>query len=338
LLFFLFVFSRVFSAEHASADHLHSYTAQSELSVDTDASVPELDWPGVEEVNLTHSYLSSTVEDISRRIDMFFGKERAYEESTGTYVQARSNIIINQDGGADYDLKFRVKLRLPQLKSKYRLLLENDKGQGLSDAFNRDSKGSDLTDEFESSDLSASLQYLFKQTDRLNISLRPGVKFSDPVDAFLRLRMAKTIDFTEQWSSRGTGEFGYFTEEGLRNDWKLEFERKTGYRNFFRTTSNASWREDSPGNWFLAQTLLFTHILNPRSSLAYEVGLTGETKSTLHNTSYFGNVRYRRNIHRGWLFMELRPRIVFAKENNYDEELSLVLTLEVLFGEKYAHE
>ena len=66
--------------------------------------------------------------------------------------------------------------------------------------------------------------------------------------------------------------------------------------------------------------------MNPRSSVAFEVGVTGETRPTLRNTSYFGNIRYRRDVHQGWLFMEISPRVIFARDNDYDEDVSLALT------------
>lgn len=335
ILWFL-ITGLVLLPEISFADHLHDYENQTEP--DDSRFAPELTWYGVDKVNRTHSYLSSSIENFSQRIDLFFGENRVYEEATGTYVQVRSSAVLDQKGNVDYDLKFRAKLRLPQLKSRFRLVFETDDEQGLVDDFDQDSKDRSLINELESKDISASLQYILKQTNYLNVSLRPGVKLSDPLEAFIRARVSRTVQLTDRWLSRGTGEFGYFTEEGWGNDWKLEIERRTGSQNFFRTASNARWREDNPGNWFLSQTLLFTHILNPRSSLAYSIGLTGETRPSLHNETYFANVRYRRDIHRGWLFMELKPQVTFAKENNYDEDVSLLLTLEVLLGETYSHD
>ena len=323
----------------AFADHLQHYESPSAEAPEAESTdlAPEMTWPGVEKVNITHSYLSSTVENLSQRIDMFFGEDRVYEESTGTYIQARSTAIIEEDSELDYDLKFRAKLRLPQLKSKYRLLIENVDERGNLDDFNRDSKGSSLIDEFERSDFSASLQYFIAETKKWNVSLRPGIRLSNPVEVFMKLRLSRSKQFTERWLARATAQGGYFTDDGWESDIKIDFERRTGHKDFFRSSSSAIWRERSPGNQFLVQTFLFTRILNPRSSVALELGVSGETRPTLYNTSYFTNVRYRRDIHRGWLFMELRPRVVFAKENNYDEELSLLLSLEIILGADYAH-
>ena len=323
----------------AVADHLQHYSEHHSVPDQPDeaGSAPEITWPGVDKVNKTHSYLSSTVEKLSQRIDTFFGEDRVYEESTGTYIQARSNVIIDENAELDYDLKFRAKLRLPQLKSRYRLLIENVDERGTLNDFNRDSKGSSLVNEFENADFSASLQYFVAESKRWNVSLRPGVRLSNPVEVFMRLRLSRSKQLTERWLTRATAQGGYFTDDGWESDLRLDFERRTGDRDLFRSSSTAIWRERFPGNQLLVQTFLMTHILNPRSSVALELGITGETRPTLHNTSYFSNVRYRRDIHRGWLFMELRPRVVFAKENDYDEELSLVLTLEVILGADYAH-
>jgi hypothetical protein len=337
--FSIFLLVSLFIPVFVFADHLQYSEHQSDPSEVDEISdgVPELDWYGVDKVNETHAYLSSTVEKLSQRIDNFFGEDRIYEEATGTYIQARSSVVLGEAGNLDYDLKFRAKLRLPQLRSRFRLIVENEDQQGITDDFDQDSPSHSMANELENQDLAASLQYIVKQTRFLNLSVRPGVKLSDPLEAFLRLRISRALQLNERWLSRGTGEFGYFSEDGWRNDWRLDFERRTGRRDLFRTSSNARWSESSPGNWFLTQSLLFTRILNPRSSIAYVVGLTAETRPTLHNTSYFSNVRYRRDIHQGWLFIEVSPRVSFAKENGYDEELSLLITLEALLGQTYAH-
>lgn len=332
LLFVFCLYGRSAFAAHLQhyADQ-HNHDAEANMKV----TVPEMDWPGVGRVNQAHSYLSSTVEKLAQRIDTFFGEDRVYEEATGTYIQTRTSFIVDQDGELDYDLKFRAKLRLPQLRQKLRLVLESeDEDRGLDD-FSQDTRRNTLKGELEKSDISASLQYMFQQTKRWNIKLRPGVKLSDSIESFIRLRMAGTQQLTEKWLTRGISQFGYYSEEGWRSEWRFDFERRTGSQDFFRTSSNVLWRENSPGNQFLSQTFLLTHILNPRTSVAFEVGVTGETRPKLEDTSYFSSVRYRRDIHRGWLFMELKPLVVFSRDNNFDEDVSLFLTLEILLGENY---
>lgn len=322
----------------AFADHLQHYAAQQNReATEAQETVPEIRLPGVGRVNQAHLYLSSGVEKLAQRIDTFFGENRVYEEATGTYIQTRTSLIVDQDGAVDYDVKFRAKMRLPQLKEKFRLVIESeDEDRGLGD-FNQDTKSDTLRGEVENKDVAASLQYMFQQTKRWNISLRPGLKLSDPVETFLRLRMAGTLHLTDKWLMRGITQFGYYSEEGWGSDWRLDVERRTGSKDFFRASSNVWWRENSPGNQFLSQTFLLTHILTPRTSVAFEVGVTGETRPKLEDTSYFSSVRYRRDIHRGWLFLELKPRVEFARENDFDEDVSLFVTLELLLGEDYSH-
>ena len=323
----------------ASADHLQHYSGHDDhvAELSENETVPEMKWTGVDKVNRTHSYLSSNIERLAQRIDIFFGNERIYEEATGTYIQTRSSLIVGQDGELDYDVKFRAKLRLPQLRSKFRLVIESeDEDSGLDD-FNQDTKRDSLERELRSSDVAASVQYMFQQTKRWNISLRPGLKLSDPVEAFLRLRMAGTMQLSQKWQTRAITQFGYYSEEGWGSDWRLDFERRTGSQDFFRSSSNVWWREDSPGNQFLSQAFFLSHIMNPRTSVAFEIGATGETRPQLEDTSYFGSVRYRRDIHKGWLFLELKPQVVFDRDNDFDEDLSFYITLEILLGEDYNH-
>ena len=321
---FLAVMFALFQACPAYAVHFADQTA-----------VPELRVPGVGGVNATHSYLSTTVEKLSQRIDSFFGEERIYQETTGTYVQARGSLIYGRSGEFDFNGRFRAKIDFPQLTEKVNLVIEGDDSRSDRENFNRITTGDGLADELDDSDVSAALQFMLKEKERWNLSLRPGLKFSDPIESFIKLRSSRSQSLNEVWLSRGTVEVGFYSIRGWENEWKVEFERALGKVNFFRSTTTLLWREDHPGNQFIGQSFLVTHALDRRQLIAYEVGASAETRPHLRDSSYFMSVRYRRDIHRGWLFLELKPQLIFAREDSYKADPAIVLTLETLLGGRY---
>lgn len=334
---FFLALLQIFIPYPSFADHLQAYEReQAETTEQVDyTAVPELKVPGFGGVNVTHSYLSTTVERLSQRIDIFFGEDRIYEEATGTYVQAGGSVIYGRGGEFDFDEKFRIKIDLPQLQEKVSLVIESDDENDNTEDFNKITTGTNLVDEREDSDVSAALQFILKEKKQWRLALRPGLRFSDPIDSFIKLRFRRTQSLDETWLSRSTVQIGYFSSRGWENELKLEVERGIGEKNFFRSTSTLLWREDFPGNQFLGQTFLVTHIVDPRQSIASEVGTSAETRPNLRDSSYFSSIRYRRDIHRGWLFFELKPQVIFARENDYDADPALVLTLEALLGAKY---
>lgn len=328
---------QVYFPDISSADHLAAYRQElvGTNSSEAEVTVPELKVPGVKGVNVTHSYLSTSVERISQRLDTFFGDDRIYEEATGSYVQASGSVLHGRGGEVDLGGKFRVKIDLPQLSEKTNLVIESDDAGDDAEEVGRITTGESLNNDLVDSEVSTALQFMIKEKKRWNLSVRPGVKFSDPIESFLKLRFRRYHLLADPWLFRTTVEIGHYSIRGWRNEWKFDFETDIGDTSFFRSTSSVLWREETPGNQFLGQVFLFSHILDPRQSIAYEIGTTAETRPNVRDLSYFGSVRYRRDIHRGWLFFELKPQLVFARTNSFKADPALVLTLEVLLGAKY---
>lgn len=324
----------------AFAGHLNAYVKNQAETTEQDqpVPVPEIKVPGVGGVNVTHSYLSRNVERFSQRIDVFFGEERIYEEETGTYVRVRGSAIYSRGGEFDYDGKFRIKIDLPQLKEKVNLIIESDDESDSTEDFDRITSGSNLVDELEDSEASAALQFILKEKRKWRLSLRPGLKLTNPIETFIRLRFKRAQSIGDYWLSRSTVQAGFYDDRGWENELKLELGRYIGSRNYFRSTSSFLWREDFPGNWFPRQTFLVTHVIDPRQSIAFEVGTQAETRPRVRDLFYFSSISYRRDIHRGWMFFEVKPQVSFARENHYKAEPFLVLSLETLFGAKYLDE
>jgi len=296
---------------------------------------PELTLPGTKRVNVTHGYLSTSVEKLSRWIDGFFGEDRVYEESSGTYVQARVSSIYGETGEIDFDSSFRAKVDLPQLQERVNIVLESEDDSGNDDNFERITSGSDFKDDLNDSDVTASVQFMIKEKERWNFSIRPGLRISSPIESYVKFRFRRNQPLGPVWNSRGTVEFKYNSDYNWEDRLTVEFERDIGDKNFFRSISTAIWDEDDSDNCFLGQAFQVTHFIDRHKLISFEIGTTGETEPHLRNLSYFSNIRYRKDIHRGWLFLEIKPQIVYTRENDYEAEEALVLTLEMLFGGRY---
>ena len=331
-LFFLLFLPHIAYSDDSEA---YDESSASLVGAGAEPDRPELKVPGFGGVNVTHSYLSSTVERLSQRIDGFFGEDRIYEEATGSYIQASGSLIYGRGGEFDFDGKFRVKVDLPQLKEKVNLVIESDDESDTAEDFNRITTGGTIADEIDDSDVTAALQFMLQEKRRWSLAIRPGLKFSDPIQTFIKLRFRRSEPLSEKWLSRGTVELAYFSDRGLENEWRLDLEREIGDKDFFRSSSTVLWREDIPGNQLLTQAFLLTHLIDQRQSLAFEIGSNAETRPNLRDLTYFSSLRYRRDIHRGWLFFEVKPQVIYTRENDFRADPALVLTLEALLGAKY---
>ena len=297
--------------------------------------LPESQWrlPGAQSLTAVHDYFSHNVENLSRRVDSFFGASRVYEESSGTYIQLRGTAIYQRGGGIDTQGRVRARLDLPNLTDRLNLLLESEE-QNQTPEQNLVT-GDGLTQQTGTQSLAASLQYIFRHRENWDIRLQPGLKLNWPLESFLRLRLRWLHPLSRTWLTRVTVTPGWYSERGWEARARYDLERGTGHEALFRATTNVLWNLDRPHYLPWSEILFFSHPFGDRAQMAYALGVSGDVEPRFEDQRYFSSVRYRRNIHKGWMFFELQPQIEFTRDNNFKPNPSLALTLEILFGGRY---
>ena len=282
-------------------------------------------------------YVSAKVEALSWRIDSFFGATRVYEEYRGNYVQLRGSVLFGKGGAIDYDGGLRAKFDLPNLTDKVNLLIESEADNQPQDNRITTGTGNTLTDTVNNKDLNASLQIILQQMERWDLRLQPGLKVKLPLDPFVRLRFRYLNPVSENWLTRLTLTPGWYNSRGWEARARYDFEGVMGIDSLFRSSSEAVWLLDESRNLGLTQAFLFAHALSNKDQMAYEGGVNFEIDPEFQDTGYFASVRYRRDIHDGWIFMEVKPQILLTRDDDFKPDVSLAFTLEVLFGRQYQY-
>jgi hypothetical protein len=80
-----------------------------------------------------------------------------------------------------------------------------------------------------------------------------------------------------------------------------------------------------------SQVFSLIQSLSERRGVAYQFGVYGVSKPAWLATEYLLQMRYRQNIHSDYLFMELIPRTIYRRSNNFDSEISFTFRLEMVF-------
>jgi hypothetical protein len=299
-----------------------------------DAAEPELHFPGVSGLTAFHTYFSHNVENLSRRVDSFFATNRAYEESSGTYLLVRGSVIYGRGGEIDYDGKVRAHLDLPNLSDRINLLIESEQpDQPNEDALTTGNRT--FPQNIDNQALAASLQYILQAKEFWDVRLQPGIKLKWMPDPFVRLRFRWLNPLSVTWLSRVTFTPAWYGSRGWEARARYDLERGTGGEGLFRSSTEAVWELNDPHNLFWTEVLFFAHPFGSRAQVAYELGVNGEIEPKFEDTRYFSSIRYRRDIHHGWIFLELKPQIEFLRDDDFKPNPSLALTLEMLFGERY---
>jgi hypothetical protein len=283
----------------------------------------------VETVDTAHQRVSETVEVWAKRLDSFFGDERAFEEANDTRVMISVDAIGNEHGGLEFGSKVRAKVRLPTSEQRLHLVLESDP-RGLD---------SDRSDDDPANALDRSSEVIFgleRQIDAGQWELRPsvGVKVDWPLDPYARMRAIRYFDLGT-WTSRVSSTAAWFNSDGISVSGNVDFDRRITPDMLFRSSTSALWEEEPSLTSASQMFTVYQRLASTRAILAYDLGASFDDAPDWDASNYFARVRYRRLIYKNWAYMEVQPAISWPEEINYRKELSLLLRLEVNFGRAY---
>ncbi|MFC1664490.1 hypothetical protein ACFL17_02535 [Pseudomonadota bacterium] len=273
----------------------------------------------------------------AERIDGFFAdSESATFHQNNSYVRIRADTDYIQDHGGDFGLGLKLSLKLPGLGDRVRLVMNDDDDD--SDTATPDSENQSTL----------GLRFLGKQTNKLGLSIDLGLRIKDSdLSLYTQLNAGVKYPLGKKWSGRTTNRLYYYTDTGFRDDFRQYFDRSFGSRQQFllRSRTRIQYFEENVANPSWEQKFSLFHQLSSKHALAYELSAQNiqgddspyEADEILippqdeYNRIIF-KIRYRRNIWRPWLFMELWPVVAWPEERDYETQFGARFRLEVYFG------
>jgi len=270
--------------------------------------------------------LSYGLNEMAIAMDEFFAEERVFYDKSGSYVRITADMVFDETEDTSYVGDIKVKMRLPRTEEKLKLTFESDPEEQRDDL--------DRTLEDSPSDAARERAYYggIQATlgDEKKWRFKPsiGVKFDKPIDIYLRLRMDRNYK-TGNWLFRPSQTFYTFKEQGFGSDTQFVLDYAITDKVLFRSSSFVRYTDEND-YYEPSQVFSLLHSLSPRRGMAYQIGVYGITEPGWHATDYLAQVRYRQNVHSDYLFMELLPRVLYQRENDFDAEHSLTLRLEMI--------
>lgn len=279
-----------------------------------------------------HNYVSQGVETMAKYMDIFFADEKIYQESTRSYARLTFQSIFDRYGDISNVGELRLKIDLPKTKKKLKLVIETETERGAQAGADGSSPITPAQTA-EKTDFYAALQKTFKEKKGWNARSSLGMKIDAPLNPFLRYRLFRDTKLG-LWKFHFSETLFWFKSTGVGTSTLFEFDRALGRKVLFRSSTNAIW-EDNRDYYEFSHSFALFHELTDRRAVAYSVTVFGDSHPTVYATSYLARISYRQLIHKDWLFLEVRPEMLYERETNFDPEPSLTLQLEMVFGNKY---
>jgi hypothetical protein len=273
-------------------------------------------------------YISSSFLGFSKSVDEFFSDEKAEYESNGSYIRLTGDSVFTDGEGWGFNGSTRAKLVLPNTQRKLRLVFESDPEQERESP--QQQLNSNPIDAAEKKAYFAGIEGLLGEFEYWRFRPGIGLKLNRKLDFFVRFRASRKFDISERWQGYLGNTLYWFNSTGFRFDTRLEFDRRFGEQKLFRFVTSARREQDNDW-WDLAQIFSITHTIDRRQAIIYLAGVYGINEPNTHAESYQLQMRYRRLLHRDYLFGELIPQLQYLQEDEFEPVFSFTLRLEMVF-------
>ena len=271
------------------------------------------------------------------RFDGFFGNESFDAEYQATNGSLSIGTVWDQRNHWDPSVRFRLRARLPQLNKRFNAFI------GRSD-FEEEVTGS--RDDFDSlprqfgrqSDDAVLLGLGYSQPGRGGGYFDAGIgaKLAFPMDPYVKGRYRLALPFFERNVLRLSETLFWQDSEGFGATTRWDLERLLSEKFLARWTSSGTLSQKSDGiRWFSTTTLY--HNLGGGRALAYQAGISGESRRDVPIIDYGLQLIFRKSIFKEWLFLELRSSITWPRETlieRRERNLGVGVALEMQFGER----
>ena len=275
-------------------------------------------------------YLHKRLTSYATDIDNFLSNEPNSKVYTNpSYIHIKFSTEKVEGDKLETKATVKVRLKLPKLKNKYRIEFGNKKE--IND------KSNDIrVDELDTNeDYHFGISYIDNLKDYLSISAGAGVRVKlDEFDPYIRLKASRDFAYYGNWKGEFIQEFYYSHKNNLEATSSYEvfkvFSKKLKFSNY----NEYYWtKEEENDNNFYNSIRLYQNI-SKKNYLSYVVSAsTNDENGNLKVENYQTYVSYRHYI-KEWLYYEVIPRIIWERDNDFDEKFALRFNLGMFVGKK----
>jgi len=255
--------------------------------------------------------------DDSRKLDI--------EQYSSAYGLIQFSAFQNQHGSVNFDQKVKLKLKLPKLKDKFRLVFESDKID----------ENKDFIEDHESNtndDFNLALTYDTLKDD-IKLKAKVGLKLGSKLDPFIKLTALKTwenifsnVDYT----------IGEKIEESvidkLESTSYMRFDKQLNDYNSVHNYTEYYWHSGDSNDSQIINSMYLSQEINSKNYLVYSFSnYIDNIDTNLRIKRHSAKINYRHFIKK-WLYVDTIPENYYNDENNFKPRYAIRFNLGMYFN------
>ncbi|MDQ1304049.1 MAG: hypothetical protein QG595_2032 [Pseudomonadota bacterium] len=247
--------------------------------------------------------------------DGLFGNPRYDQDSNDTFGRIGLYETLDRRDNLDTRLKFRARLALPAFENRARITLGRGDEQQLVEDRPANSENPQPAAFRSDTDDAWLLGLGYGRQDQLErgFDFGIGVRLRFPVDPYVRASYRHNFIFNDRNMLRFRETPFWRDSRGFGATTQLAFDHLVGPRLLLRWNNVGTIAEDTDGlDWGTGVTAF--HSLGSRRAISYTALMRGETDADVSLQNYGAEVRYRQQVFRRWLFIELLTSLTWPRE------------------------
>lgn len=244
------------------------------------------------------------------RIDRFFSDETELDpERAESFARLRTGVRLREDGKPDYAVDVLADIRLPGVNrwlDRTRLVLT-----GATDPETTPLDGSPSTAVTARERTTPNLELRFGayRGIRSSIDLGAGVLFRLPIGAFTRVRYRLAVPIEDRLLGRFSTQVFWRTDLHLGTRFTAGLEWPATSSSLVRLGGAAQLAQRRTRGIEYGTELVYSYAFTRRSAIALGTDTRGNTDVAVAFEKYRLYTRFRQDLVRRWLFLEVEPEI-----------------------------
>lgn len=303
---------------------------------DDDTDLPP--W-AVKRITPVYDWVSGWVDNVSRNIDGYFGSDDSLKVENHSYLRLSEELLLRQHRSNENDVALRYKLHIPTTRERLKLIIESDPEEGLG-TLEQQARQDFRTGRFDggkSSVIGLEKSDSVNKLEGWSNRLSGGIKLHMPLDPYLRFTNERLWQLGQSpWTLELNNRLSWFDSSGYSARTFVDVGRPLDENHYLRFLTQLQWQETYDYLEFYHKTEFYQR-LNRRSVMRYSLGILGHGGHQPRADDYYLEALYRRDLHHGFLFLDVAPSLHFPKEAGFDPSWEIKLRLEVYFRGDIVH-
>lgn len=282
-------------------------------------------------VDVIHAEISRRIQGTATWMDSFFGDKRYESELNKSYVRFRYNVLLEDGTGMVRKADYQVRMILPQLREKTKLVLSGSPKEESEFSALRSSYEYEQITTTEERNVTAALYQTVRETARDSFIIRAGLQMHSGRPAIVLGPRYRILFPLDSWNLRLIEEILWKSDVGLASRASVDLERPLPNGLFFRATNEWSWTQHVDG-FLYAFSFHLGQPINHKRGLNYEWINIFHTQPVNELTEIVLRVRYRQQFWRDWLFFEISPQYRFPRDRSFNATPGIWFTIDMVLG------